>query len=269
MRALYASGRQAEALAAYHALRTRLDDELGVEPAAPARELYQRILVARPGARPGRAGRRAGEPAAPGEQLRRPRAGGRARPRGAARPAAGDADRRRRGGEVPARRGGRRPGTGPRFADGAWLCELAALPDGSPVGHAVAAALRIQQRAGLSIEQTVIDYLRGRTLLLVLDNCEHVLASAARLVAEIAAQCPRVVVLATSREALGVDGEQVWPVPPLPVAEDATALFVQRARAVSPGLPARRGRAPARSPRSAPGSTACRWASSWPRPGCG
>ena len=120
-----------------------------------------------------------------------------------------------------------------RFADGAWLCELAALPDGSPVGHAVAAALRIQQRPGLSIEQTVIEYLRGRTLLLVVDNCEHVLAHAARLVAEIVQQCPEVAVLATSREALGVDGEQLWPVPPLPV-EDATALFVQRARAVSP-----------------------------------
>ena len=68
-----------------------------------------------------------------------------------------------------------------RFADGVWLCELAGLPDGSPIDHAVAAALGIQQRSGLSIEQTVIGYLRGRALLLVVDNCEHVLASAARL----------------------------------------------------------------------------------------
>ena len=120
-----------------------------------------------------------------------------------------------------------------RFADGVWLCELAALPDGSPVGHAVAAALKIQQRSGRSIEQTVIEYLRGRRLLLVVDNCEHVLAPAARLVAEIVQRCPEVAVLATSREALGVDGEQLWPVPPLG-AEDATALFVQRARAATP-----------------------------------
>ena len=120
-----------------------------------------------------------------------------------------------------------------RFADGAWLCELAALPDRSPVGHAVAAALRIRQRGGLSIEQTVIEYLRGRSLLLVLDNCEHVLGPAARLVAEILQQCPRVTVLTTSREALGVDGEQLWPLPPLGVA-DATTLFVHRARAASP-----------------------------------
>ena len=54
-----------------------------------------------------------------------------------------------------------------RFADGVWLCELAGLPDGSPIDHAVAAALGIQQRSGLSIEQTVIEYLRGRALLLV------------------------------------------------------------------------------------------------------
>jgi predicted ATPase len=85
----------------------------------------------------------------------------------------------------------------------------------------------------MSIEQTVIEYLRSRRLLLLMDNCEHVLFHAARLVDAIVQQCPQVVVLTTSREALGVDGEQLWPVPPLPV-EDATALFVQRARAASP-----------------------------------
>ena len=97
----------------------------------------------------------------------------------------------------------------------------------------MAAALRIQQRPGLSIEQTVIEYLRTRALLLVVDNCEHVLAHAARLLSEVVQQCPQVVVLATSREPLGVEGEQLWPVPPLP-PEDATTLFVQRARASSP-----------------------------------
>ncbi len=64
-----------------------------------------------------------------------------------------------------------------RFGDGVWLCELAPLNDGTAVGHALAAALGVQQRHGLSIEQTVIEYLRGRELLLVLDNCEHVLDS--------------------------------------------------------------------------------------------
>jgi predicted ATPase/DNA-binding SARP family transcriptional activator len=216
MRALYATGRQADALGAYHALRTRLDDELGVQPAAPARALYQRILRHDP----------ALAPTAPrGNLPRRVVAVLRARPL-VTLTGVGGAGKSRLAVEVAAR-------DRLRFADGGWLCELAALPDGSPVGHAVAAALRIQQRPGLSIEQTVIEYLRGRALLLVVDNCEHVLAPAAQLVAEIVQQCPEVVVLATSREALGVDGEQLWPVPPLPV-EDATALFVQRARAVSP-----------------------------------
>jgi predicted ATPase/DNA-binding SARP family transcriptional activator len=229
MRALYATGRQADALAAYHDLRTRLDDELGVQPAAPARALYQRILRHDP----------ALAPAAPQGNLPRRVNGFVGRDREVERILAvlragplvtltgvGGAGKSRLAVEVAAR-------ARVRFPDGGWLCELAALPDGSPVGHAVATALRIQQRPGLSIEQTVIDYLRARTLLLVVDNCEHVLAPAARLVAEIVQQCPDVVVLATSREALGVAGEQLWPVPPLPV-EDATALFVQRARAVSP-----------------------------------
>ncbi|HXV91744.1 MAG TPA: BTAD domain-containing putative transcriptional regulator [Pseudonocardia sp.] len=229
MRALYALGRQADALAAYHALRARLDEDLGVEPAAPARALYQRILVHDPALAPmapqGNLPRRVSGFVGRDREVERVLAALRARPLVTV-TGVGGAGKSRLAVEVAARDRG-------RFADGAWFCELAALPDGSPVGHAVAAALRIQQRPGLSIEQTVIEYLRARTLLLVVDNCEHVLAPVARLVAEILQQCPRVVVLATSREALGVDGEQLWPVPPLPV-EDATALFVQRARAASP-----------------------------------
>jgi predicted ATPase len=89
----------------------------------------------------------------------------------------------------------------------------------------------------LTIDETVIEYLRSRRLLLVLDNCEHLLEPAARLVTRIVAECPGVVVLATSREALRVAGEQVWPLPPLSVA-DASALFVRRAQAISPGFQA-------------------------------
>jgi predicted ATPase/DNA-binding SARP family transcriptional activator len=229
MRALYAMGRQADALAAYHDLRTRLDEELGVQPAAPAQALYQRILVHDP----------ALTPATPRGNLPRRVSGFVGRDQEVERvldllsagplvtlTGVGGAGKTRLAVEVAAREQS-------RFADGVWLCELASLPEGSPVGDAVAAALQIQQRPGLSIEQTVIDYLRGRALLLVMDNCEHVLAPAGRLVAGIVQQCPDVVVLATSREALAVEGEQLWPVPPLPVA-DATTLFVQRARAVSP-----------------------------------
>ncbi|MGY1741657.1 MULTISPECIES: AfsR/SARP family transcriptional regulator [unclassified Blastococcus] len=231
MRALYASGRQADALAAFHDLRTRLDDELGVEPAAPAQALYRRILVHDPALaaapRQGNLPRRASGFVGREREVDRVLAALRAGPL-VTLTGVGGAGKTRLAIEVAAR-------ARPRFPDGAWLCELAALPDGSPVGHAVAAVLRIQQRPGLTIEQTVVDYLRPRALLLVVDNCEHVLGPAARLVADVVAHCPRVVVLATSREALGVEGEQLWPVPPLP-AEDAAALFVQRARAVSPDL---------------------------------
>ena len=101
------------------------------------------------------------------------------------------------------------------------------------MGHAIAAALRLQQRQGLDIEATVIEYLGTRELLLVMDNCEHLLDAAAGLVDQIVTQCPRVTVLATSREALGVDGERILAVPPLAV-EDAAALFADRAKAGRP-----------------------------------
>ena len=120
-----------------------------------------------------------------------------------------------------------------RFPDGVWLCELAPLDDGAAVSHAIAAALRLQQQHGLGIEQTVIEYLRTRALLLVVDNCEHVLDAVARLLDQVVRHCPRVSVLATSREALGVEGERILPVPPLPL-DDATKLFADRARAGRP-----------------------------------
>ena len=152
-----------------------------------------------------------------------------------------------------------------QFDDGACFCELAPLDDGSAVNHAVAAALRLQQQQGLGIEATVIEFLRTRTLLLVVDNCEHVLPAAARLVDQIVRHCPNVVVLATSREALGVEGERILPVPPLPV-EDATKLFAERAKAGGPISTSTTSQW-ARSPRSADGLTACRWRSNWPQRG--
>jgi predicted ATPase/DNA-binding SARP family transcriptional activator len=229
MRARYATGQQADALAAFHELRTRLDDELGVEPAAPARELYRRILVQDPALAaappPGNLPRRAGVFVGRDREVERVLAALRAGPL-VTLTGVGGAGKSRLAVEVAAR-------DRDRFPDGVWLCELAALPDGSPVGDAVSAALGIRQRSGLSVEDSVLEYLRGRALLLLVDNCEHVLPHAAGLVAEVVRRCPRVVVLATSREPLAVEGEQVWPVPPLPL-EDATALFVQRARAATP-----------------------------------
>ena len=77
-----------------------------------------------------------------------------------------------------------------RFRDGAWLCRLAPLDDATAVGHAIAAALRLQQRQGLDIESTVIEYLAPRELLLIVDNCEHLLDPTARLVDRVSSTVP-------------------------------------------------------------------------------
>ena len=131
----------------------------------------------------------------------------------------------------------------PSFGDGAWLCELAAAVDEETMAQAVAAVLRARPRAGLSVAGSVVEFLRTKSgLLLVLDNCEHLADAAAALAADILHACRGVRVLATSRQALGVGGEQVFGLRPLSLppagatmaaaaASDAVALFVQRAAA--------------------------------------
>ena len=127
-----------------------------------------------------------------------------------------------------------------RFRDGAWLCELAVADDDETMAQVVAAALGVSQRHAMSLEASVSDYLRVKELLLVLDNCEHLLASAGGLAERVLGECPGVRILATSREGLGVGGEHVWPLRSLPVpdrtgaltataASDAVLLFVDRA----------------------------------------
>ena len=127
-----------------------------------------------------------------------------------------------------------------RYAEGTWLVELASLRDSTAIGHAVAGVLGVREQPGKSIEQGVVQWLGKRRLLLVLDNCEHLIDAVADLTNEILARCPNVSVLATSREALMLDGERVWPVPSLGfregAASPAVALFVERARAVVPSF---------------------------------
>ncbi len=134
------------------------------------------------------------------------------------------------------------------FADGAWLVELAAVAEGEGVVQAVASALRVKEVPGQALAEALAAHLRPRQLLLVLDNCEHLLPACAALVQRLLAAAPRLVVLATSRERLRVAGEALLPLAPLPVPEGATAdvpalagsdavrLFVERARAVQPGF---------------------------------
>jgi predicted ATPase/class 3 adenylate cyclase len=96
-----------------------------------------------------------------------------------------------------------------RFGDGVWLCELGPLADRGLVPEVVAAALNVQQRAGMSPAESILAACLNRELVLVLDNCEHLLDDAARLVEAMVRACPGVCVLATSREGLGVSGERI------------------------------------------------------------
>ena len=132
------------------------------------------------------------------------------------------------------------------FEDGARLVELASLTDSALVPASVAAALGVPEQDAANPMTGVVRALADRELLIVLDNCEHVLASAGRVVVMLAGQCPRVRILATSRERLDVPGEFVFPVPPLELPEDGSAhaiaaseagsLFITRARAASPAF---------------------------------
>jgi predicted ATPase/class 3 adenylate cyclase len=131
----------------------------------------------------------------------------------------------------------------PRYREGAWLVELAPVRDPAGVAEAVAAVFHLANRSGQSLEDSLIEALAGKQLLLVLDNCEHLLGSVARLVTRIERSCPGVVVLATSREGMAIEGEQLIALPPLDAGEpdediehlvdtDAVCLFVERARHV-------------------------------------
>lgn len=124
------------------------------------------------------------------------------------------------------------------YPDGTWLVELAAFDDPNATGHAVADVFGITQQAGKTIEQSVVNSLAGRRLLLILDNCEHLIDAIAGLVREILSACPHVSLLATSRETLMVDGERTYPVAPLEcgggIDAPAVELFVERARFVEP-----------------------------------
>jgi predicted ATPase/class 3 adenylate cyclase len=118
-----------------------------------------------------------------------------------------------------------------QFRDGVWMVELAPVAEPSSVALAVASTLSIQPQGDVSVVETIAAWLRGRRLLLVLDNCEHVLAAVRDLATAIVSRCPTVTVLATSREPLGVAGERVFPLAGLGTA-DAVDLFFDRASAV-------------------------------------
>jgi predicted ATPase/class 3 adenylate cyclase len=122
------------------------------------------------------------------------------------------------------------------FPDGVWFFELAAVADPAAVPDAVAAVLGITQQPGKTVTESVASALEGRSRLLVIDNCEHVVDSVADLVEAILAASATVTILATSREGLGVSEEQLWRVPSLDVNSGtesaAVNLFLDRAQSV-------------------------------------
>ena len=118
------------------------------------------------------------------------------------------------------------------FQQGAWFCDLAPVADPDLVVDAVAEALGMK-RPTTDLLQSLRQQLRDQTVLLVLDNCEHLLASSATLARELLAAAGRVRILATSRTPLGVIGEAIWRLEPLPHG-DAVRLFEDRPRAAVP-----------------------------------
>jgi predicted ATPase/DNA-binding SARP family transcriptional activator/DNA-binding CsgD family transcriptional regulator len=133
------------------------------------------------------------------------------------------------------------------YPNGVWLVELASLSDPTLVPQAVATTLGVREQPGRPLEGALTEHLRTKDLLLVLDNCEHLVDAAARLAEALLSACPKLRILATSREPLGVRGEVLWTVPPLSlpgtcgeatvedlIRYEAVRLFVDRARSRLP-----------------------------------
>ena len=264
MLALHRSGRQGEALRAGQTLRRHLRDELGLEPSSMFCDLERSIVVAddslipvpaEPPAPPDDPSRlqgprgpltrlvgRSGDLDLLGEALARTRLVTLTGPGGVGKSAlALEAARR----------------LDPGFADGVCFVELAPVHDPVAVVAAVAHALDVERRAGRSLAESVTEVLGARRMLIVLDNCEHVLAAVGELVSRLVRWCPEVRVVATSRESIGIPGESIFPVAPLGVPDGAddpfeevmaspsVQVFVARAEEAAPAFEITERSAPA------------------------
>jgi DNA-binding SARP family transcriptional activator len=212
MLAQYRSGRQTDALRTYRQVRSQLGEELGIEPGQDLRDLDGAIVQHHPGLDWSADAGHDVSPSTPPPE-------GRARhnlPAGLTRFVGRDDERRHLVEELAAHRLVTVTGVGgvgkTRLAaeiasslidvhdDGVWMVELAPIADPADVPGAIASALSIPIQPGMNSVESIVDWMRGRRLLLVVDNCEHVLTAAVELVGAIVARCPTVTMLTTSRE---------------------------------------------------------------------
>lgn len=133
-----------------------------------------------------------------------------------------------------------------QFPDGAWLVELAPITDPSLVMRTVAAVFGLREQMGMPLHELLIDYLRLKELLLIIDNCEHLVDACAQLIEQLLQTCPKLKIVASSREALGIPGETVFRVPSLTLPSEtgldihalaqseSVQLFAERASAANP-----------------------------------
>lgn len=266
MLSLYRSGRQTEALRTAQRLREQLRDEAGLEPSSELQALERAIACDDPSIQPsGSAAERAA--AAPGSRRSR-----QALPDAVTELVGRTTEVERLVEALPSARVLTLIGTGgigksrlaeevarrvaDRFRDGVRAVQLAAVRDEGAVLAAVAAVLDVEQRPERSLERSVIEVLGPLDMLLLVDNCEHVIDAVSGLVREVVRWCPGVRVLATSREPMSMPGETVWPVAPLAVPTEGAAfddivsapavqVFTARACEASPAFELNERTAPA------------------------
>lgn len=149
------------------------------------------------------------------------------------------------------------------FSDGVWLVELATLAEPDALVEAVVGVLGVREEPGRALQETLVNYLRAKSLMLIFDNCEHLIAAVSRLSDTLLRACPNLRILASSREAMGIAGETTWPVPSLSLPDmwrdqltgaelvealsqyEAVRLFIDRAMAVQPSFQITNENAPA------------------------